>query len=204
MITIIDYGVGNIKAFQNAYKKLGIKVSVAQSPNDIKAAERLILPGVGHFDYAMQRFFDSGMMEITNEMVLNRKTPVLGVCVGMQMLAKSSDEGRLPGLGWVNAAVRKFDSAQSSEPGRLPHMGWNAVISQKENPLLLNLEKNARFYFLHSYYFNCTDGEDSIAISHYGSDFASIINHRNIYGVQFHPEKSHHFGVQLLKNFAEI
>ncbi len=204
MITIIDYGVGNVKAFLNTYKKLGIKVSVAQNPNDIRAAEKLILPGVGHFDYAMQCFFNSGMMEITNEIVLNRKTPILGVCVGMQMLAKSSDEGRLPGLGWVNADVLKFDSAQSSEFGRLPHMGWNDVISQKENPLLLDLETNAKFYFLHSYYFNCMDSEDSVAISHYGFDFTSIINHQNIYGVQFHPEKSHHFGVQLLKNFAKI
>lgn len=204
MITIIDYGVGNIKAFQNIYKRLGIEASVAQNPNYIKAAEKLILPGVGHFDYAMQCFSSSGMMEITNEMVLNGKTPILGVCVGMQMLAKSSDEGQLPGLGWVNADVRKFDFSQSLEPGRLPHMGWNDVISQKENPLLLNLEKNARFYFLHSYYFNCMDREDNLAISHYGFDFTSIINHRNIYGVQFHPEKSHNFGVQLLKNFAEI
>jgi glutamine amidotransferase len=144
------------------------------------------------------------MMEITNEMILNRKTPILGVCVGMQMLAKSSDEGRLPGLGWVNADVRKFDFPESLESRRLPHMGWNDVTSQKENPLLLNLEKNARFYFLHSYYFNCMDSEDSVATSHYGFDFTSIINHQNIYGVQFHPEKSHHFGVQLLKNFAEI
>jgi glutamine amidotransferase len=122
----------------------------------------------------------------------------------MQMLAKSSDEGRLPGLGWVNADVRKFDSSQPLESRRLPHMGWNDVISRKENPLLLDLEKNAKFYFLHSYYFNCMDSEDSVAISHYGFDFTSIINHQNIYGVQFHPEKSHHFGVQLLENFAKI
>ncbi len=204
MIAIIDYEVGNVKAFLNAYKKLGIEASAARSADDIRAAEKLILPGVGHFDYAMQCFLNSGMKEITDEMVLGRKTPILGVCVGMQMLAESSDEGRLPGLGWINAAVRRLDSAQSSKSKRLPHMGWNDVASQKENPLLSNLEKNARFYFLHSYYFDCADSADSVAISRYGSDFTSIVNRRNIYGVQFHPEKSHHFGVQLLKNFAEI
>ena len=204
MITIINYGVGNIKAFINIYKRLGLDVKIAQNATDLKGATKLILPGVGHFDYAMERFAKSGMMGASNELVLLNKVPVVGICVGMQMLAKSSDEGNLPGLGWIDATVKKFDPSLLKQSTRLPHMGWNDVLPIKTNPLLRNLESQARFYFLHSYYFHCNQLEDSIAVADYGINFTCAVNHNQIYGVQFHPEKSHHFGIQLLKNFSEI
>lgn len=204
MIAIIDYGVGNINAFVNIYKKLGVNVKIAQTAGELEGATRLILPGVGHFDYAMERFAASGMMDTASDLVLNKKLPVIGICVGMQMLAASSDEGRLPGLGWIDATVKKFDASTLKHTTRLPHMGWNDIRSEQSNPLLVNLETAARFYFLHSYYFDCAKQADSIAVSDYGTQFTCAVNHENIYGVQFHPEKSHHFGIQLLKNFSNV
>lgn len=204
MIAIIDYGVGNINAFVNIYKKLGVDVKIAQKAEDLLDASKLILPGVGHFDYAMARFSDSGMMETSSDLVLNKKLPVMGICVGMQMLANSSDEGQSQGLGWIGATVKRFDSSKLKHTTRLPHMGWNDIQVDDFNPLMINLEKEARFYFLHSYYFECSDPSDSIAVAEYGSSFTCVVNHKNIYGVQFHPEKSHHFGIQLLKNFSNI
>ena len=204
MIAIIDYGVGNINAFVNIYKKLGSKVKIARKPEDLSGAEKLILPGVGHFDYAMQRFSDSGMRETSEDLVLNQKVPVLGICVGMQMLANRSDEGGLPGLGWIPASVKKIDSSTLEHSTRLPHMGWNDIHVPTLNPLMINLENAARFYFLHSYYLECNNLSDSIATVEYGAEFTCAVNHSNIYGVQFHPEKSHHFGIQLLKNFYDL
>jgi glutamine amidotransferase len=202
MIAIIDYGVGNIKAFSNIYKQLDIDVKVVRKASDLNGVKKLILPGVGHFDYAIKRFTESGIRQTATDMVVNGKIPVIGICVGMQMLANSSDEGKLPGLGWLDATVKKFDPSKLHQTTRLPHMGWNDVKVEVENPLLVGLEKNARFYFLHSFYFDCHNPSDSIATSNYGTEFSCIVNHENIYGVQCHPEKSHHFGVQLLKNFA--
>lgn len=202
MIAIIDYGVGNINAFVNIYKSIGVDVKIAKSTLGLANATKLILPGVGHFDYAMDRFNTSGMVEVVTDLVINKKIPVLGICVGMQMLAKSSEEGLLLGLGWVDATVKKIDSSMLKQTTRLPHMGWNDIQVSTNNPLLLKLENKARFYFLHSYYFQCNNYEDSIAITNYGSKFSCAVNHNNIYGVQFHPEKSHHFGIQLLENFS--
>lgn len=204
MIAIIDYGVGNIKAFANIFKKLDLEVRIAKCADDLNGADKLVLPGVGHFDYAMQRFTDSGMLETANKMVKEDKIPVVGICVGMQMLAKTSDEGSLPGLGWIDATVKKFDASKLHQSTRLPHMGWNDIMPVISNPLLINLENDARFYFLHSFYFSCNNEEDTIAKSNYGIEFTCAVNHQNIYGVQFHPEKSHHFGIQLLKNFANL
>jgi len=204
MITIIDYGVGNINAFVNIYKKLGIGVRVAQKAGDLAGATKLILPGVGHFDYAMKRFADSGMMDVSTDLVLNQQVPVVGICVGMQMLAKSSTEGKLPGLGWINGEVKRFDPATLRHITHLPHMGWNDIYVKRPNPLMRNLEKEARFYFLHSYYFECNNQEDCIATAEYGIEYTCAVNHNNIFGVQFHPEKSHHFGIQLLNNFSNV
>jgi glutamine amidotransferase len=204
MITLIDYGVGNISAFLNIYKQLNIPAKTAKTVSELEDADKIILPGVGHFDYAMQRFNDSGMSEKVNELVLVQKKPVIGICVGMQMMAKRSDEGNLEGLGWIDAEVKKFDDAQRSAKMPLPHMGWNDVYSTNDNPLFTNLEKNSRFYFLHSYYFHCHNMQNSIADADYGIKFTCAVNHDNVYGVQFHPEKSHHFGIELLKNFAEL
>ena len=206
MVGIINYGVGNISAFKNIYKQLNIPIKLVSSESELTDVTKLILPGVGHFDYAMTRFQDSGMVESVNQMVINDKIPVVGICVGMQMMAKRSDEGTLSGLGWIDAEVKKFDAdlmlGQTKLP--LPHMGWNDVVPLKSSPILSGLEQDAQFYFLHSYYFVCNNNENAIASTNYGNTFTCAANNENIYGIQFHPEKSHKYGIQLLKNFAEL
>ncbi len=204
MIALIDYGVGNISAFLNIYKQLNIPAKAAKTLADLEDAQKIILPGVGHFDYAMQRFNDSGMREKVIDLVEIQKKPVIGICVGMQMMAKKSDEGTLEGLGWFNADVRKFEDTQRSTKMPLPHMGWNDVYPIGNNPLFTNLENEARFYFLHSYYFQTQNSADIIAEAEYGIKFTAAANHENVYGIQCHPEKSHHYGITLLKNFAEL
>ena len=204
MIAIIDYGLGNVLAFKNVFSRLNVPVAVAKSPADLAGATRMILPGVGSFDHAMKEFDCSGIRETVERMVLEGAIPILGVCVGMQMLARSSEEGESPGLGWIDAEVKKFDSSQMQQAIHLPHMGWNDVIPVANAPLFRSLEEGSRFYFLHSYYFKCHDPENVLATSGYGVQFSSAVRRNNIYGVQFHPEKSHHFGSQLLKNFAEL
>ncbi|MEO6731749.1 MAG: imidazole glycerol phosphate synthase subunit HisH [Ferruginibacter sp.] len=204
MIALIDYGVGNIRAFTNIYKKLGIPVKIAQSIDDLTDITKLILPGVGAFDHAMKQLNQSGMRKRLDELVIESKVPVVGICVGMQMLAHASDEGKFPGLGWLDASVKKFDGDKISYSTHLPHMGWNDVKHVKENDILKGLEKDAKFYFLHSYYFHCNNSSDIIATTDYGIEFSCAVNRNNIYGVQFHPEKSHEFGIRLLKNFANL
>jgi glutamine amidotransferase len=202
VIAIVDYGLGNILAFANVYKRLNIAVRVARQREDLVGATRLILPGVGAFDHAVELLDASGMRGPLEELVLGKRTPVLGICVGMQLLARSSDEGKLPGLGWIAGSVRKFTADPSDPSVRLPHMGWNDVTPSAESPLFSDLGSKARFYFLHSFYFSCESEADVLAQTDYGIRFASAVHHKNISGVQFHPEKSHHFGTQLLRNFA--
>lgn len=203
MITIIDYGLGNIRAFTNLYKRLGTNVNIASRPNDLKNASKIILPGVGAFDYAMNLLNNSGIKGELERQVIEKKIPVLGICVGMQMLAKSSEEGFMPGLGWINGTVKRFRSDFQKIP-ILPHMGWNTITPLRENPLLEGFDSTSRFYFLHSYYFVCTNETDIIAKSEYGEQFASGVCNSNIYGIQFHPEKSHSNGIRLLDNFAKL
>jgi glutamine amidotransferase len=200
MIAIIDYGLGNILAFRNVYERLNLPVAVAKSAADLARSTKLILPGVGSFDHAMERLEASGMRPAIEERVLHQGMPVLGICVGMQMLAAGSEEGRLPGLGWIGGTVKRFHGAALA----LPHMGWNDVVPTRPGGLFAGMEKDARFYFLHSYYFECRDRQDSLAVSDYGGNYSCAVAHGSIYGVQFHPEKSHHWGIQLLKNFAEM
>ena len=204
MITIIDYGLGNISAFANVYERLNIPIAVARTADDLQAATKIILPGVGAFDHAMSRLNNSGMRETLDKLVSDHQLPVIGICVGMQMLAQSSDEGMLPGLGWIDGTVKKFDVSILNSKTQLPHMGWNTIHPNNANPLLVNFDNNSRFYFLHSYYFQCNNPNDTIATTEYGIQFTSALNHKNIFGVQFHPEKSHQWGIQLLKNFAEL
>ncbi|TKC05272.1 imidazole glycerol phosphate synthase subunit HisH [Pedobacter frigoris] len=204
MIAIIDYGVGNIRAFANIFKKLDVPFKIAKVADDLNHVDKLILPGVGAFDHAMEQLDGSGMRSKLDELVLKNQTPVMGICVGMQMLANSSDEGRLPGLGWIDATVKKFDETKIKFKTHLPHMGWNDIALVKENKLLAKLENDAKFYFLHSYYFSCNDSEDTIAITDYGIEFSCAVNKNNVYGVQFHPEKSHDYGIQLLNNFSRL
>lgn len=203
MITIVDYGLGNVKAFANIYHRLGIPVTLAQDAATLAQAQRILLPGVGAFDWAMARLNASGMRETLDRLVLQDKRPVTGICVGMQMMARSSDEGREPGLGWIDATVRLFDDARFSGPTHLPHMGWNDVLPTRPDPLLAGLEQDARFYFLHSYYFEAHQAGDVLATCDYGGNFCCAVRHDNVTGVQFHPEKSHQWGIRLLKNFAE-
>ncbi|MEO6096562.1 MAG: imidazole glycerol phosphate synthase subunit HisH [Fibrobacteria bacterium] len=204
MIGLIDYGLGNIRAFLNVYKRLNMPCLIASKPKDLKQATRLVLPGVGAFDEAMDLLAKSGMREPLEEMVLGRKLPLLGVCVGMQMLAKSSEEGHSAGLGWIDGRVRKFDETKLVQKPRLPHMGWNQIVAKGSNPLLRELENESRFYFLHSYYFHCEAESEVIAETEYGAPFSSAVAAGNIFGVQFHPEKSHGNGVKLLKNFGQL
>lgn len=203
MIGILDYGLGNVGAFYNIYKRLNIPVCIVTDTGKIDSIDGLILPGVGSFDWAMNRLNSSGMLEGLNKAVLDRGVPILGVCVGMQMMAQGSDEGRLKGLGWIDANVRHL-SELTSKKIDLPHMGWNDVQVYKDHPLFKNLEKNAIFYFLHSYYFQEGSASQIMSRTDYGEVFTSSAFKDNIFGVQFHPEKSHHWGVQLLKNFSEL
>lgn len=204
MITIIDYGVGNINAFINVYKRVDVPTRVAKTAADLEGAQKLILPGVGHFDHAMSELIKSGMRDKLDELVLDRQVPVIGICVGMQMMANASDEGKMEGLKWIDASVKKFDETKIKQVTRLPHMGWNDVRPVKKSPLFDGLEHDAIFYFLHSYYFECHRSEDILAISEYGGEFACAANKGNVYGIQFHPEKSHQFGEKLLHNFAKL
>lgn len=204
MIAIVNYGLGNISAFSNIYKSLGMPFVLAETAEQLAAADKIILPGVGSFDNAMTLLKSSGMHATLNRRVLEDGVPVLGVCVGMQMLAGASDEGSEPGLGWIDGVVKKIDGADIAGGLILPHMGWNAVRSLSGNKLLEGLDVESEFYFLHSYYFHCHHAADAIADVEYGRRFTCAVNRGNIFGTQFHPEKSHKNGVRLLKNFAEF
>lgn len=204
MIAIVDYGLGNVKAFYNVFKRLNIPVTIAKKANDLEGAQKVILPGVGAFDHAMTLLNKSGMREQLDELAINKKVPVLGVCVGMQMLANYSAEGSLPGLGWVEGEVCKFELSQGNTTMKIPHMGWNNVKPHKSGGLMDGLDEDSMFYFLHSYYFRCLRSENIIAISDYEGEFTCAVSSGNIYGVQFHPEKSHSWGSQLLENFSKV
>ncbi len=204
MISIIDYGLGNLKAFANIYKSLNIPAEIVTTSEQLNKSKKIILPGVGAFDHAMEQLNNSGLRNTLDELVLNKEIPVLGICVGMQMLGNNSDEGKLSGLKWIDGEVKLFDVNSIKHTTRLPHMGWNDVKPTKMNPIMEGLDNKAIFYFLHSYYFSCNDSNDSIAESDYGIRYTCAVNHKNIYGVQFHPEKSHGYGIQLLKNFATL
>ena len=202
MIAIINYGSGNIQAIGNIYKRLNIPFVVASAPDDLGSADRVILPGVGAFDQAMSELEKSGMRQALERVVVVEQKPILGICVGMQLLAKSSEEGQVPGLGWIDGVVKRFDRSSIQQTTHLPHMGWNTVTPLKDNPLFDNVDLSAGYYFLHSYYFSCNSQADVLAETDYGVRFASAVSRENIHGVQFHPEKSHQAGIQLLKTFA--
>lgn len=204
MITIVDYGLGNVQAFANIYKHLGVPVTFAKTANDLTGATHIVLPGVGAFDWAMERLEASGMRATLDRLVLEERKHVLGICVGMQMMARRSDEGSSAGLGWFDAEVKRFDEAHIQGRTHLPHMGWNDVHAIDTLDLFQEMGHDARFYFLHSYYFAPNDSGNVLAQADYGDRFACAVRLRNIYGVQFHPEKSHSWGIQLLKNFARL
>ena len=203
MITLLDYGLGNVAAFVNIYKRMNIPVTVAETLDQLADAEKIILPGVGSFDWAMMRLDKSGMRACLDDLVMIKNKPVLGVCVGMQMMARRSDEGELPGLGWIDAEVKRFDETRFREQTHLPHMGWNDVCPRDTECLFKEITA-PRFYFLHSYYFVPANQHDVLALTDYNYSYASAVRSGNVFGTQFHPEKSHQWGIQLLKNFAEL
>lgn len=204
MIAIVDYGWGNVRAIANIYKKLNIETSIAASPVELRAADKIILPGVGAFDSCIRSLNESGMREPLDQAVMRDAKPTLGICVGMQMLARSSEEGALAGLGWIDAEVKKFDATHFPDDTHLPHMGWNDVQPREDSELFQDLRDGARFYFLHSYYFAPAAAEQVLAVTDYHGTFASSVRSRHIFGVQFHPEKSHAWGIRLLRNFANL
>ena len=201
-VTLVDYGLGNIQAFAHIYQRLNIPVVVATAAEQLATAEKIILPGVGAFDWAMTRLNDSGLRDTLDELVLRQQVPVLGVCVGMQMMAHRSEEGELPGLGWIDAEVVRFDPAQISH-APLPHMGWNDVLPAATDSLFRGIEA-PRYYFLHSYCIAPRQPADVLATARYGNDFTAAVRIGHVFGTQFHPEKSHQWGIDLLCNFSAI
>ncbi len=203
MIAIIDYGMGNLGAIHNMFKKIGVESVITSGVSEISKAGKLVLPGVGAFDEGMKNLEKHGLTALLEKKVLEEKTPILGICLGAQLFTKSSEEGELglPGLGWIDAKTVKFDFDASSGL-KIPHMGWNAVKPVREDVLFHAMDPEMRFYFVHSYYLSCHQKEDILGESFYGFNFASAVRRGNIAGVQFHPEKSHKFGMQLFKNFS--
>jgi len=202
VITIVDYGMGNLGSVLNMFKKIGVASKIASDLKEIKAATKLLIPGVGSFDKAMQKINSSGIKKVLDQKVLVEETPILGICLGMQLLTNSSEEGTEIGLGYINASGKKF--VFSDNKMKVPHMGWNIVKKSTSSLLTQDFEEGSRFYFVHSYYVEVENQENSILKTIYGLEFDSAIQHKNVYGVQFHPEKSHKFGMKLLDNFSKI
>ena len=204
MIVIVDYGVGNLGSIFNMLKKIDApEAKISSDPTEIEQAEKLILPGVGAFDTGMQKLRETGLIGLLNEKVLKAKTPTLGVCLGMQLMAKISEEGELPGLGWIDAEAIRFRFDPKESGLKIPHMGWNTVQVQREGTLFQDMYHDARFYFVHSYHIVAHNPDDVLTTTNYGYDFVSAIQRDHIMAAQFHPEKSHKFGMKLYKNFVE-
>lgn len=203
-IVIIDYKVGNLSSIANMLKKVGQRSLISDKPEDIETADKLILPGVGAFDYGITQLNNSGLSSVLNKKACEEKIPFLGICLGAQLLTQSSEEGVLPGLGWFQAKTVKFKFDPAETKLKIPHMGWTDVTIEHPSPLTIGLEEEARFYFVHSFHFTTEHKEEILLKSVYGYEFVSALHRDNIYAVQFHPEKSHKFGLQVMKNFVEI
>ncbi len=204
MMVVIDYGLGNLGSIANMLQKIGAKAVVTSDPQLILDARKLILPGVGAFDNGMANLEKLALVEVLQRKVRVEKVPVLGICLGAQLMTRSSEEGRKPGLGWLEADTIRFFSRQSAPSFKVPHMGWSEVVGRKPTELFRDMESPARFYFVHSYHFLCEHADDVLTTTFYGYEFPSAFERGNIFGVQFHPEKSHKFGMRLLQNFAAL
>lgn len=198
MLVIVDYGVGNLGSLLNMCKYIGVDAQLGNTKEQILSASHLLLPGVGAFDKGMNSLNESGLIDTLNEAVLQRKIPVLGICLGMHMMTSGSEEGTLPGLKWIDASVKRI--CPNGEV-KVPHMGWSRLDMSVDSKIFSMIEKNSRYYFVHSYCVKCKNEGDSAAQVVYGERFDVAFERENIFGVQFHPEKSHHFGMQILKNF---
>ena len=205
MIKIIDYSMGNTASILNMIRKVGGQAELCAIPSELNSATAIILPGIGSFDNAITKLENSGFSEALHSKVIKEKIPFLGVCLGMQLLFEKSEEGKLPGLKWVEGDVKHFDFSDIQFKDRLkvPHMGWNVITPKTYKGLFSGLENEARFYFIHSYHVNCSNPLDVLATANYGYEFTCSVRHDNIWGVQFHPEKSHQFGIQIFKNFLK-
>lgn len=202
MIVIVDYGVGNLGSIINMLKKAGTRAVSSSDPAVLEQAEKLILPGIGAFDAGMNKLNEYGLVPLLNYLALEKKVPFLGLCLGLQLMTKKSEEGQTQGLGWLDAETVRFKFETGEPQLKVPHMGWNTIQIRREHPIFTGLESDARFYFVHSYFVKSNNQEDVLAETDYGGGFDSILGKGNIIGAQFHPEKSHKFGLQLLKNFA--
>ncbi len=203
MIAVIDYGMCNTGSILNMLKKVGAGAVATSQVSDIEKADKLILPGVGAFDKAMKSLDRAGIIPAMEKRVIEDRIPLLGICLGMQILARGSEEGTRAGLGWLEADVRKFNFPHNDNRLKIPHMGWNRIEIKKESNLLEGIDDNPRFYFVHSYHIVCDEPRDILAETHHGYYFTSAVQHENIMGTQFHPEKSHRFGLSVFKNFLE-
>ena len=203
MITIINYNTGNLGSIKNMLNHLGIPSQISNDEEVIAQAEKLILPGVGHFDYGMQQLHASGLIPILNKKVLIDKTPILGICLGVQLFTESSEEGMEQGLGWIKGKTIAFDKIKLATTQKIPNMGWTDVANYNSSKLFENMHADPRFYFVHSFHLELEKKSDCLVTANYGYNFAAGIEHENIVGVQFHPEKSHKYGMKLLENFAK-
>ena len=203
MITIVDYQMGNLHSVKRAFNRLGVEVNIATTPSEIVTAKKLILPGVGHFGKAMEHLKVTGLQDALNEAVLVKKTPVLGICLGMQLMTTFSEEGDCKGLGWFDADVVRFQ-VKDTLHFKIPNIGWNSIQQKKESLLMREIGPDNSFYFVHSFHVRTSDPTIVLGTSNYESDFVCALEKENIFGVQFHPEKSHESGFQLLKNFSEL
>lgn len=202
MIAILDYRMGNVGSIQRMLKKIGEESLLTCDPDELRAADRLILPGVGAFDTGMSQLEEAAVRQVLDEIVLVEKKPVLGICLGMQLLFNRSEEGTCPGLGWTPGEVKRFDFSKNGGGFKVPHMGWSSVTPRPNTPLFKDLNAVPRFYFVHSYYAVPECEQDVAAVCTYGHEFCCAVSRGNVHGVQFHPEKSHRYGLQLLKHFV--
>lgn len=200
-VVVINSGVGNLGAIPNMLARLGATARVTLDPVEIESADRIVLPGVGSFDAAVRNLTASGVLEVLRYRVIERGTPLLGVCLGMELLADRSEEGSLNGFGWIPGDVVRFRFDHLDPAPRIPQMGWNIVQSTRDAPLLRDLGDGPRFYFAHSFHFRAADPSHVIGVTDYGGTFASAVQRDNVVGVQFHPEKSHRFGLAIFRNF---
>lgn len=203
MITIVDYGVGNLGSIINMLKKVGVKAIASREPDVLQQAEKLILPGIGAFDAGMSKLNELGLVQLLNYLALEKRVPFLGLCLGLQLMTKKSEEGQTQGLGWLDAETVRFRFGAEQAHLKVPHMGWNTIDVCRPHPLFTDLDPLSRFYFVHSYYVRSYGSEAVLAETDYGMRFHSVLGKGNIMGAQFHPEKSHKYGMRLLRNFAE-